>query len=713
MVSRRFPPRGRVSSCLVAALWVCVLPAAAQTVYVDDDTCPAVGSGTDPDPYCRIQDAICALNAGSGGTVMVRPGTYDESLRMFPGISVISTDGPAVTMINADGRPCITQDCLPSAENLSCSAVVWGQGATNDDRLEGFRITGGSGLFRDFGGGDPPDALAGGGIFVFDSSPTITNNEIVDNALSHANATKEFWGGGIYLGGGSYAGPTQPVITYNLIQENAADPDTGNSNGLGGGIYVGLYSAPVIDSNTIRSNKAGDTNKTNQRGGGGGLVVYSISPAVTPTISMNLIQDNVAADFGGGLALSQAFLGSVDFPSQGKVENNVFELNRSFSGGALNTTTTNGLITGNTFADNTADFGGAITIATSENLDDQATLINNLVAFNTSVLYGAGGVGVYYSSPSLSNNLVFGNIPNDIDGALEEDDVIGVDGNLSADPLFVSREPGARDLRLTPGSAAVDVGDNSQAPDRDFDNGPRVLDGDSDGVATIDIGAYELVLDTDGDGEPDYLDGDDDGDGVADAADCAPADPGASIPPQAVGNTLIAVGGGPQIDWTWSPSGFANVYNFYRGTQDAQSGWSYALECVVADTPWPNAEDPTTPAAGVLYYYLVAAASPCGDSVAGMASDGTEIYAVPGCALGSADQDDDGTVDRLDNCVFDPNAQQIDTDRDGRGNVCDSDDDDDGLPDAGDNCPLEPNANQADGDGDGDGDVCDNCPATP
>lgn len=74
-----------------------------------------------------------------------------------------------------------------------------------------------------------------------------------------------------------------------------------------------------------------------------------------------------------------------------------------------------------------------------------------------------------------------------------------------------------------------------------------------------------------------------------------------------------------------------------------------------------------------------------------------------------------------DNCgdIFNPN--QINTDCDASGDVCDGcpyvatdgpsgNQDADCLDDACDNCVATPNADQADTDGDGDGDACDNCP---
>jgi hypothetical protein len=56
-----------------------------------------------------------------------------------------------------------------------------------------------------------------------------------------------------------------------------------------------------------------------------------------------------------------------------------------------------------------------------------------------------------------------------------------------------------------------------------------------------------------------------------------------------------------------------------------------------------------------------------------------------------------------------PNHDQMDSDADGIGNVCDLDDDGDSWSDALDNCPLVANNAQTDTDDDGVGDACDNC----
>ena len=84
----------------------------------------------------------------------------------------------------------------------------------------------------------------------------------------------------------------------------------------------------------------------------------------------------------------------------------------------------------------------------------------------------------------------------------------------------------------------------------------------------------------------------------------------------------------------------------------------------------------------------------CLDSSDAFPLDPSECSDNDGDGLGDnadPDDDNDGILDTIDNCLYTPNADQLDTDADGTGNACDSDDDNDGFSDADEiTCGTDP-----------------------
>ncbi|MEZ5493865.1 MAG: thrombospondin type 3 repeat-containing protein [Pseudomonadales bacterium] len=78
-----------------------------------------------------------------------------------------------------------------------------------------------------------------------------------------------------------------------------------------------------------------------------------------------------------------------------------------------------------------------------------------------------------------------------------------------------------------------------------------------------------------------------------------------------------------------------------------------------------------------------------GDADYDAAPQVTEVAAI------TPDGDLDGIPDVTDNCPADANADQLDTDGDNIGDVCDTDIDGDGIDNTADNCPVNANADKA------------------
>ncbi len=277
-----------LSGLALVLVWgVSLNPAPAQAdgavSYVDDDTCPDPGSGTEGDPFCRIQDAVDA--ASDGGEIHVAAGTYTGTQMVLD-----SRTGYTFTQVVFITRSVklrggydaadwsATPD--PAANPTVIDARGYGRGISligrPDDEpdviVEGFTVTGG-----DYTGlGNPPGVPfgacsgtgidCGGGLLAMYTRLTLRNMFIFDNIASRSDSGRMSRGGGINL---VYSQPDS-LIEYTTVMSNSI------GSGYGGGISLQFCEGLTLRHSIIEDNKVLGSGP----GSGGGTHIFQSSGAV-------------------------------------------------------------------------------------------------------------------------------------------------------------------------------------------------------------------------------------------------------------------------------------------------------------------------------------------------------------------------------------------------------------------------------------------------
>ncbi len=481
-------------------------------VYVDGSTGNDItGFGSQSLPWATIAQAVSAVRGTTSNIVKIHVarGAYTK-LHMSGGGLLLDSNEHLIGGYNSDSW---SRDVAANPTIIDASLAASGAPAhvavsfvgTRNTLLDGFTVTGANSTGTSYIGGagircsssnsttaiqnclitgNYSNLSGSGGISVISSNIRITDCIVAGNFTAGE-------AGGIEIGSSS-----RPLIERCLIAANSSE--------VGGAITVrGSSSSPQFVNCVISGNSAGDSN-------GGALLITG----GTVTIVNSTVANNDAAS-GGGIARTAGTVYCI---------NSIFSGNRNYAISDLGTGTgfylENCLFDGNPEGDIYRYNAGAPTIYTG------AAAINANVAGATGNVDGdplfseTAGVWTAVTQDSTAGTLTLTDATASFDPNVLRHGLVALsdDGTLQA-PILANTSTSIvisddyladtavgdayriADYHLEPGSAAIDMGLNTSAPEdggvtTDFDGVARGFDGDGEGAVTADgsdydIGAYE------------------------------------------------------------------------------------------------------------------------------------------------------------------------------------------------------------------------------